>query len=102
VKGVFDTGSHHSALHTHYTSDGKPIYVQTNGYPIRDASGKIVAAVETVADVTERVGLERDLEKRVKELEEFYDMAVGRELRMIELKEEIAELREEIEKQKSS
>jgi len=102
VKEVFETGQHHSALHTHHTSDRRLIHVLTNGYPIRDVSGNIVAAVETVADVTERVNLERDLEKRVKELEEFYDMAVGRELRMIELKEEIAELREELSKHKSS
>ena len=40
------------------------------------------------------------LKKRVKELEAFYDMAVGRELRMNELKEEIKKLREELEKYK--
>jgi HD superfamily phosphodiesterase len=60
----------------------------------------VVAAVETVTDLTDRVKLEKDLEKRVKELEEFYDMAVGRELRMIELKEEIAHLREELARHK--
>jgi hypothetical protein len=36
----------------------------------------------------------------VKELEEFYDMAVGRELRMIELKEQIESLKEELEQYK--
>lgn len=96
VKGVFDTGMRSSALHTHYDRDRNPIYVQTHAYPIKDNSGRVVAAVETVVDVTERVKLERDLEKRVRELEEFYEMAVGRELRMIELKEEIARLREEL------
>lgn len=43
---------------------------------------------------------EEELEKRVQELEDFYDMAVGRELRMIELKDEIKELKEELEKLK--
>jgi len=43
---------------------------------------------------------EKELKKKVKELEEFYDMAVGRELRMKELKEEIEELREELKKNK--
>jgi hypothetical protein len=33
----------------------------------------------------------------VKELEEFYDMAVGRELRMKKLKETMEEMKEEIE-----
>jgi len=45
---------------------------------------------------------EKELKKKVKELEEFYDMAVGRELRMKELKEEIEELREELKKYKKS
>ena len=44
---------------------------------------------------------EKELKKKVKELEEFYDMAVGRELRMKELKEEIEELREELKKYKT-
>jgi PAS domain S-box-containing protein len=43
---------------------------------------------------------EAELKKRVKELEEFYDVAVGRELRMKELKEEIESLKEELEKYK--
>jgi PAS domain S-box-containing protein len=96
VKAVFETGLPQSAMHTHNAKDGTPRHVQTAAYPFHDASGRVVAAVETVTDFTERVKLEKDLEKRVKELEEFYDMAVGRELRMIELKEEIARLKEEL------
>ncbi|MCX9080713.1 MAG: GAF domain-containing protein [Candidatus Methanoperedens sp.] len=37
-----------------------------------------------------------ELERRLKELEEFYEIAVGRELRMVELKKEIEELRKKI------
>ncbi len=40
--------------------------------------------------------LEKALQKRVKELEEFYDMAVGRELKMKELKEEIEKLKKKL------
>ncbi len=43
---------------------------------------------------------EMELTKRVKELEEFYDIAVGRELRMVKLKKEIAKLEKEFEKYK--
>lgn len=43
---------------------------------------------------------ERELKKRIAELEDFYDMAVGRELRMIELKQEIESLKEELKKYK--
>lgn len=44
---------------------------------------------------------EKDLRKRVKELEEFYDMAVGRELRMIELKDVIKRLESELKRYKN-
>ena len=40
------------------------------------------------------------LKERFKELEEFYDMAVGRELKMVELKEEIERLKEELKRYK--
>ncbi len=46
----------------------------------------------------ERVRMEEELKKRVKELEEFYDMAVGRELKMIELKREIGDLQDKLSK----
>ncbi len=49
----------------------------------------------------ERAKLEKDLQKRVKELERFYDMAVGRELRMIELKDEIKRLESELKRYKN-
>jgi PAS domain S-box-containing protein len=50
----------------------------------------------TVRDITERRKAEQEIEKRINDLEDFYDMAVGRELRMIELKEKIRELEEEL------
>jgi DNA-binding NtrC family response regulator len=40
---------------------------------------------------------EKELKKRIQELEEFYDIAIGRELRMMELKRENEKLREELE-----
>jgi len=40
---------------------------------------------------------ELELKKRIKELEDFYDLAVHRELKMIELKKEIERLNEELE-----
>ena len=39
---------------------------------------------------------EKELKKRIQELEEFYNIAIGRELRMIELKQEAEKLREEL------
>ncbi len=48
-----------------------------------------------------QIETQEELKKKVKELEEFYEMAVGRELRMIELKKEIERLKKESRKQKS-
>lgn len=48
-------------------------------------------------EITERKLAENEIQKRVKELEDFYDMAIGRELRMKELKEQMEEMKEEIE-----
>jgi hypothetical protein len=45
---------------------------------------------------------EDELKKRVKELEDFYNMSVGRELKMIELKNEIESLKEELAKYKKT
>jgi PAS domain S-box-containing protein len=46
-----------------------------------------------IMDITERKKTEKEIKKRVKELEEYYEIAIGRELRMKELKEEIEELK---------
>lgn len=96
VKKVFDTGKTHKDIHTHLDKNNHAVYVETHAYPIFDPSGKMTAAVETIVNVTDRVRLEKDIEKRVRELEDFYDMAVGRELKMIELKEEILSLKEHL------
>lgn len=100
VKAVFDTGRPQSAMHVHLEIDNNPAYVQTSAYPIFDSTGQVAAVVETMADITEKCKLEKDLEKRVKELEEFYEMAVGRELKMMELKEEISRLKADTAKHK--
>ncbi|MDQ7786012.1 MAG: response regulator [Thermodesulfovibrionales bacterium] len=44
---------------------------------------------------------ENELRKKMKDLEDFYQTAVSRELRMKELKEEIKELQRELERQKN-
>jgi PAS domain S-box-containing protein len=91
---VFEGGVSRETVYAHMDREGRHLHVSINAYPVRDASGRVWAAVQTVMDVTDKRLLELDLEKRVRELEEFYDMAVGRELRMIELKEEIERLKQ--------
>ncbi|MFZ3138769.1 MAG: PAS domain S-box protein [Thermodesulfovibrionales bacterium] len=78
--------------------DGSVFYADINAFPIT-LSGKTYL-VGIFRDITERKEAEEEIQKRVKELEDFYDMAIGRELRMIELKEEIENLKEELAKYK--
>jgi len=98
VKNAFDTGSSSKIIHTHVNSNNEKINVETVAYPLRDLSGNIVSVVERVCDITEKIELENELIKRVRELEAFYEMAVGRELRMIELKSEIDSLKAKLNK----
>ncbi len=53
-----------------------------------------------VNDITEKKETEIKINEKVEELEKFYKMAIGRELRMIELKKEIEKLKEKLEKVK--
>ncbi|MDQ7788056.1 MAG: PAS domain S-box protein [Thermodesulfovibrionales bacterium] len=71
--------------------------VELRTYLLRDEEGKSRALWAFVRDVTERKRVEKELKDRIQELENFYNMAIGRELRMIELKEEIEHLREKLE-----
>ena len=56
------------------------------------------AVIGTLLDISERKKMEEEVKKRIEELEKFYEMAVGRELRMKDLKEEIKKLQSELSK----
>jgi PAS domain S-box-containing protein len=58
----------------------------------RDDSGRPARIIGTQQDVTERQAVELLAQERMRELEEFNRVAVGRELRMIELKKQINDL----------
>ena len=91
--------SMHNDREVFWRADGTSFPVEYRSFPIEE-KGKVVGAVVTFLDITERRTAEKEINRRVKELEEFYDMAVGRELRMKELKEEMEDLKEEIERLK--
>lgn len=71
-------------------------WLETHALPLRDAKGEITALLGITRDVTERKKADMDIKERVSELEKFYEMAIGRELKMKELKEEIARLKAEL------
>ncbi|MEW6586300.1 MAG: PAS domain S-box protein [Nitrospirota bacterium] len=82
-----------------WRKDGSSFPVSYVSTPIVE-NGGLVGAVVTFRDITEHKQAEKEIKKRVKELQEFYDMAVSREIRMKELKETIKEMKEEIERLK--
>jgi PAS domain S-box-containing protein len=102
IYASFKDGSIHSARdEVFWRKDGTSFRVSYISTPIVE-DGRLVGAVVAFRDITEHKKAEEEIKKRIKELEEFYDMAVGRELRMKGLKEEIEELKEELEKYKKS
>lgn len=65
-------------------------------FPIKDASGKVTNAVLQHIDVTEEAKMKDEVEEKVEELEKFGKFSVGRELRMVELKNRVAELEKQL------
>ncbi len=85
------------------TKDNKKIPYEITGSLLKDANGNYIGVSGVGRNITERKRIEyellrreEELKKRVQELEDFYNMSVGRELRMIELKKEIERLNEEM------
>ena len=80
-------------------SDGSRITVVVNIRPLKTAQGEITGAINCFYDITQRKQAEEalaqshaELRSHAEELSRFNRAAVGRELRMIELKKEINEL----------
>lgn len=72
--------------------DGSDLWVISAAAPIADRDGRLVRTVSMLTDITARKRAEEELRASIDELESFNRAAVGRELRMIELKEEVNEL----------
>lgn len=77
-------------------ADGTNVPCLFNVTPIRDDAGAKVGAFAMVTDIAERKQAEIRLRQHMDELEKFSKVAVGRELRMIQLKEEINTLRKQL------
>jgi PAS domain S-box-containing protein len=61
-------------------------------YPVQDKTGAIIGVAIFAQDITERKHMEEELTQNVEELERFRKLAIGREIKMIQLKEEINDL----------
>jgi len=84
--------------------DGRLTDVLYNASVYKDAHGNVLGVFAAARDVTARRRVEEELARqrqieldRLAELEKFQRLTVGRELKMVELKKEIAGLKMEIE-----
>lgn len=69
---------------------GVPLLITTS--PIFDDGGNLTGIIHLAKDISERKKYEEELRKKIRELERFQRITVGRELRMKELKAKISEL----------
>jgi PAS domain S-box-containing protein len=70
------------------TVDGKRNLLATKG-PLRDGDGRVVGIFGISRDITERLRAETALRGTIEELERFNRLAVGRELDMVRLKQQV-------------
>src|SRR4030042_1540312 len=78
------------------TKNGNKMFGEISGNPLR-SKGKIVGVVALIRDITERKKTEQELKEKNEDLEKFNKFAVGRELKIIELKNKIRELEKKLE-----
>lgn len=78
---------------TNKRKDGSLFSVQLMSDIVTDEDGVPLYIVTTCEDITGRKKMESEIRERVEELEKFYRMSVGREMKMKELKREIKRLK---------
>ena len=83
-----------------FTKEKKNVPVSVSIMLRKGEEGEVVGYFFGVFDLTEIKKKEEELQEKMEELERFNKLAVGRELKMIELKKEIEELKKELEKYK--
>ncbi len=53
VRHVLTMGVPYAVIHRHTDPEGRVLYVDTKGFPIKDAAGNITSVIETVNNITE-------------------------------------------------
>jgi transcriptional regulator with PAS, ATPase and Fis domain len=88
---------------TYIRKDGSRVSVLLVVTALVDENGKVTGYLGVAQDINERKRAEdelryskKQLEEKIAELEKFNDIAVGRELKMAELKKRIMELEGEL------
>lgn len=73
--------------------DGTTFPVHLMSDVVTNEEGNPIGIVTTCEDITDRKKMEEEIKIRVDDLEKFYEMSIGREVKMKELKKEIQRLK---------
>lgn len=98
---AIETGKNETSIIHHKAIEGTKgeSYWEDVGVPMKDGNGNVIEVIKIARDITDRVKKENELNRKNKELEGFNSLAVGRELKMVELKRRINSLLEELDRE---
>lgn len=85
-RALGESGSYEVSLSR---ADGNLVLCQVNATPLFDDQGIKIGSFAMFTDITERKKMEIELNEHLTDLERFNQVVIGREERMIQLKEEI-------------
>ncbi len=76
--------------------DGSTFPVHMMSDVVTNEDGEAMGIVTTCEDITDRKKMEKEIRVKVDDLEKFYEMSIGREVKMKELKKEIKRLKSKV------
>jgi mitochondrial fission protein ELM1 len=72
------------------------LWIQTDKMPYKDEKGKIIGIIGFATDITSKKIAEDELKKHADDLEKINQIMIGRENKMMDLKEKIMDLEEKL------
>ncbi len=74
----------------------KVLHYRIISSPVKDDSGKVIATIEMVDDITARMTFELEFKKHVLEMEGIYKSNLERESKIVALEEEVKSLKKQL------
>ncbi|KPJ69501.1 hypothetical protein AMJ44_03645 [candidate division WOR-1 bacterium DG_54_3] len=99
LKKVFDEGQVFVA-ETRLNLFGTEMWLETRLVPLKKGEGRVRSVLGISRDMTKYKLIEDELMRKISELKEFNDQAVGKELKLIEMEKELNRLRQQISQEK--